>query len=278
MLRSVLVALDGSPYTEAVTALARDWAARYGARLVGVGVLDEPSIHGREAVPLGGGAYKQARDEARMADAHQRVLALLRDFRERTDSAGGGGVQTIEDVGDPAEQIVREAQRCDVVILGRETFFHFETQDRPDAVLADVLRTSPRPVVIVPRDVLAGEGVLVAYGGGREAARTLQTFQLLGLASGGDLEVVTINRDGALAEAIANRAGDFLAAHGTAHRLHAIASPRAPAEVLLELVRARRPRLLVMGAHAHHPLRDLFATSVTRGVLGGCPVPLFIGA
>jgi len=34
----------------------------------------------------------------------------------------------------------------------------------------------------------------------------------------------------------------------------------------------------VMGAHGHHPLRDLFATSVTRAVLAGCPVPAFIGA
>ena len=47
MLRSALVALDGSLYTEAVTALALDSASRSGARLVGLGVLDEPSIHGR---------------------------------------------------------------------------------------------------------------------------------------------------------------------------------------------------------------------------------------
>jgi nucleotide-binding universal stress UspA family protein len=33
-----------------------------------------------------------------------------------------------------------------------------------------------------------------------------------------------------------------------------------------------------MGAHRGHPLRDLFATSVTREVLGSCPVPIFVGA
>jgi len=47
---------------------------------------------------------------------------------------------------------------------------------------------------------------------------------------------------------------------------------------LLEEVRRRRPRLLVMGAHGHQPLRDLFATSVTRAVLRECPVSTFIGA
>ena len=36
--------------------------------------------------------------------------------------------------------------------------------------------------------------------------------------------------------------------------------------------------VLVIGAHAHHPLRDLFASSVTRAVLAACPVPAFVGA
>jgi nucleotide-binding universal stress UspA family protein len=101
---------------------------------------------------------------------------------------------------------------------------------------------------------------------------------LLGLAAGESLEIVSIHRDGAEAEAVAHLAGDFLTAHGAPHRLHAIASDRAPAEIVLEEVRHARPRLLVMGAHGHHPLRELFATSVTRAVLRACPVPVFVGA
>jgi nucleotide-binding universal stress UspA family protein len=277
MLKSVLVALDGSAYSETATLLALDWAARFGARLLGVGVLDQPSIIGREAVPLGAGAYKKARDEARMADAHRRVVDLLADFRARGLSAGVT-TDVVEDVGDPSERILREAQRCDLVILGRETHFHFETQDRPDETLAQILRGSPRPVVVVPRELPEARGIVVAYGGGREAARTLQTFELLGLADGEEIDVVTVHRDGAEAEATAHLAGDFLTAQGARHGLHPITSAASPAQVILEEVRHRRPRLLVIGAHGHHPLRDLFGTSVTRAVLGACPVPVFVGA
>jgi len=277
MLRSALVALDGSAYSETATALAIDWARRYGARLLGLGVLDAPSIQGAEPVPLGAGAYKQARDEARLADAHRRVVDFLTDFYARSRAAGIA-VEVLEDIGDPAVRILREAHRCDVVILARETHFHFQTQEQPDDTLAQVLRGSPRPVVTVPRELAAGHGVVVAYGGGREAGRTLQTFQLLGLAAGEAIEVVAIHRDGAEAEALTHLAGEYLTAHGTPHRLHAIVSTAPPAEVLLEEVRRARPRLLVMGAHGHHPLRDLFGTSVTRAVLRACPVPTFIGA
>jgi len=277
MFRSVLVALDGSAYSQIAADLAIDWAGRYGAHLLGLGILDAPTIERAEPVPLGAGAYKKARDEARLADAHRRVADFLADFRARGQAAGVA-VEVLEDIGDPAARILREAQRCDVVILGRETHFHCETQERPDETLAQVLRGSPRPVVVVPRSVPEGQGVLLAYGGGREGARTLQTFQLLKLAAGEAIEVVTIHRDGAEAEALVNLAGEYLAAQGAPHRLHPIVSVAPPADVLLERVRFARPRLLVMGAQGHHPLRDLFGTSVTRAVMRACPAPVFIGA
>jgi len=277
VLRSILVALDGSPWSEAATTLALDWADRFDARVLGLGVLDEPTIQRGEPVPMGAYEYKKHRDERRLEDAHRRVLAFLDDFRARAAAAGLTAI-ALEDIGDPAERILREAHRCDVVVLGRETHFHFETQDRADATLAQVIRMSPRPIVVVPRSLPEGGGVVVAYGGGREAARTLQTFQLLGLAAGQDVAIVTVHRDGAQAEAIANLAGEFLAAHGTPHQRCPIASDDSPAEVLLGELGRRRPGLLVMGAHAHHPLRDLFATSVTRAVLAECTIPTFVGA
>jgi hypothetical protein len=45
----------------------------------------------------------------------------------------------VEDVGTPHVQIIREAQSCDAVILGRETNFEFETTDRSDHTLSRVL-------------------------------------------------------------------------------------------------------------------------------------------
>jgi hypothetical protein len=146
------------------------------------------------------------------------VLGFLEDFRSRS-AVARLTVTVLEDIGDPAERILREGQRCDVVVLGRETHFRFETQDRPDATLAQVIRTSPRPVVVVSRKLPDGGGIMVAYGGGRAAARTLQTFESLGIAAGQDVAVVTVHRDRAEAEAVAALAGDFLTAHGTPHQL-----------------------------------------------------------
>jgi len=277
MLSSILVALDGSPCSFAATTLALDWRRRFNARLLGLGIVNDVGIRRPEPVPLGAGAYKKARDEARLADAHQRVAGILADFRTRT-MAAEARAEILEEVGDPAERILWEAQRVDVVMLGRETHFNFETSENRDATLAQVVRSSPRPMVVVPKTLPEGSGILVAYGGGREAARTLQLFVLLGLAAGDTLDVLTIHRETVEARMIARAAGDFLAARGVPHRIHTVASSAGAADVLLEEIASRKPRLVVLGAHRDHPLRDLFATSVTRAVLRACPVPIFVGA
>src|SRR5262249_5447820 len=209
MLSSILVALDGSPCSFAATTLALDWRRRFNARLLGLGIVNDVGIRRPEPVPLGAGAYKKARDEARLADAHQRVAGILADFRARA-TAAGARAEIVEEIGDPAERILWEAQRADVVMLGRETQFKFETPEHRGGTPAQVVRSSPRPMVVVPKTLSGGSGILVAYGGGREAARTLQLFALLRLADGDTLDVLTIHRETAEARMIARAAGDFL--------------------------------------------------------------------
>src|SRR5215471_9274567 len=277
MLRSILVALDESPWSESATALGLEWASRFGARLVGLGIVDTQSIMGPEFVSVGATDFKRRRDEARVADAEKRVARVLDKFRDRCATARiPAGI--LKDTGDSAESILRNAHRCDLVLLGRETYFHFETQDEPDETLGQVLRRSPRPTVVVPRELPAGNGVIVAYGGGREVARTLQTFQLLGLAGGETTHLITIQRGEGQNEGVVNLAAEFLKSHNTPHQLHVVQTDLGPAQALLEQVRNLQPRLLVMGAHGHHPVRNLFATSVTRAVLRDCPVPVLVGA
>ncbi len=277
MIRRALVAMDGSAHGMSAATLALEWASRFGAELVGLGILDKPSITKPEPVSFGGTAFKRQRDDIRLADAHRRVLELLGEFQRRCEAAGVR-YTVVEDIGAPHEQIVSEAFGCDVVVLGRETHFQFETQDRPDPTGSKVLRESPRPVVVVPREPAAGQGVLVAYGSGREVARTLQTFALLGVAADEPVHLLGIDHDRARAEARLELAGRFLVAHGVPAVPEPVVSREAPAEIILDHIRRQRPRLVVMGAHGHHPVRDLFLTSVTRAVLKETLVPVFVGA
>ncbi|MCS7016807.1 MAG: universal stress protein [Gemmatales bacterium] len=275
MLRVILVGLDGSQYSCAATELALQWAKRFGARILALGIVDEPTIRRPEPVPLGAGYYKQHLQETRLREAQERVAEFLRRCHEVCDKEHVE-CKEITDVGQPWEQIVLEAQRCDVVILGKETYFHFETQDEPCDTLYRVLRNSPRPVVAVPEKIPEGETALVAYDGSLQAAQALQLFALLGLSEQSRVMVCSVSHDGQLAKRWADTAAEFLSYHDVRAQVHPITSSSAPAQVILEEARKHRAKLLVMGAYGQPILKEFFLGSVTQKVLRDTDIPLFL--
>jgi nucleotide-binding universal stress UspA family protein len=275
MLRSVLVGVDGSEYSTAAMELGIQWAQRSGAVLVGLGIIDAPTISKPEPVPLGGSVYKVHRDVSLFADASHKVGQFLEHCARRCAEAEVA-CQILQDTGLPAEHILLEAQRYDLILLGQHTFFHFETQQQSDETLQVVLKQSPRPVVAVPAALPAGEVVVVAYDGSLHAARTLQMLQVLGLEGSQEVHVVCVDPDQERADHCVERAVAFLHSHHKVAQAYACATEAAPADVLLEHVHQVQASLLVMGAYGQSTLREFFGGSVTRTMLRDSPVPLFL--
>jgi nucleotide-binding universal stress UspA family protein len=275
MLKSILIGLDGSDYSAAALDLAIRWARQSDALLVGLGVIDEPTIRGPEPVPLGGVYYKRHRDDVRMHEARVRVEQFLERFALRCTEAGVPS-KLLEDVGLPWEQILVESQRYDLVLLGQRTYFHFETQEAPCETLKKVLKNSPRPVVTVPEKLGSDGPVVVAYDGSLQAARALQAFQASGLYGQKEAHVITVADDHVEAARHADRAAEFLRFHDVPARVHALASTERPARILLERAHSLGAGLLVMGAYGQPVLREFFLGSVTRTLLKESPVPLFL--
>src|SRR5215813_14422887 len=88
MLRSILVGLDGSAYSAAAVELGIQWAQRSGAVLVGLGIIDAPTICKPQPVPLGGSAYKVHRDATLLVNAGHTVTQLLKRATLRCAWAG----------------------------------------------------------------------------------------------------------------------------------------------------------------------------------------------
>jgi nucleotide-binding universal stress UspA family protein len=274
-VRTILVGLDGSPESEAAVALSLRWARETGARLVGLGIVDEPTIRRPEPVPMGAGHYKHEKDERLLEDAQRRVEEFLRDFATR---CGGEDVpcELVEKVGLPHEQIVLAAQSCDLIVLPRRSHFHFETEHGADDTVQRVLKQSARPVVVVPPR-LAGSGpVVVAYDGGVHAARALQAFQALGLESDAEVLVLSVHEDPAEAAERAERAIAFLASHGIPALRAVVAAPAPVAPAILRAVEEADARLLVAGMRDRRRLTELFSGSTTQALLRGAQVPLFL--
>jgi nucleotide-binding universal stress UspA family protein len=275
MLRTILAALDGSPCSETAVEWGIRWAKRFDALLVGIGVVDEPEICAPQMAPVGGFAFKEHRDKVVMNRARREIEGILESFALRCAGAGVSA-KVLEDEGDPYTQILREAQRYDLILMGQETHFHFATTNRPCDTLRKVLKDMPRPVVMVPKALPEGNGIVVAYDGSLLATRALQVFASMAPNGPGTIHVVTIGKEHDEAITHAERAMDFLHNQEIKAVRHVLASSRVPAEVLAEQARLLGAGLIVMGAYGKPFLREFFLGSVTRTLLERSEVPLFL--
>ena len=282
MLRSILVGLDGSQYSKSAIDVGIYLARKTGALLVGLGVVDEPTIREAEPRLLGGGVpyAEPVLYRERIANARREVEQFLGQFSQRCAEAGVP-FKVLEDVGVPHEQIESEAQRYDLILLGQQTRFHFETQEGYDDTVRRVLKNSPRPVIAVPANLQMnpddpGHTVLVAYDGSLQSARSLHAFRTSGIAGIVPMIVATVHPERIRAAQIAERAIDYLRFHEIKAEAMAVGSSASPAQVLLDTAQKHKSALIVMGGYGQPVLREFFLGSVTRSLLAQSPVPLFL--
>jgi nucleotide-binding universal stress UspA family protein len=275
MLKSILVGLDGSAYSTTAMELGIQWAKRFDALLVGIGVIDEVTISGYDFIRLGSSRYPKNWDVNLVADARRKVEQFLERFALRC-AEEQVACKVLEDVGFPEEQIILESQRFDVVLLGRKTYFNFQTQEGFDDTLQKVAKRCPRPVVTVPENLRGGGPVIVAYDGSLQAARTLQAFEATGLGQDCEVHVLCVDVDFKEAARHANRGAEFLRFHDVKATAQPMASEELAAKVILEEVRKCDPRLLVMGAYGQRGWREFLFGSVTSILLRSSPVPVFL--
>jgi len=275
MAKSILIGLDGTASSARAVQLGVQWAQQCDALLVGLVVVDEASLRAAETVPLGAGSYKRHRDDCLVATARREVEQYLEHFALKCADARVA-CKLLEDTGSPRDEISREAQRYDLIMLGHRLQFQFATDYEEYHSLRMVLQTSPRPVVVVPDEPSQGKNVIVAYDGSSQAARALQAFLAADLPGFDQIHVICAASDRVEAARRGDRAVEFLRLHNLASQLHAIESTAAPASILAEQAVALHAGLIVMGAYGQSILKELVFGSTTRTLLKSSPVPLFL--
>ena len=106
MLRSILIGLDGSDYSRSAIEVGISLARKTGALLVGLGVVDEPTIREVEPSLIGSGVpyAEPVLYRERIANARREVETFLEQFRLRCTQAGVA-CKVLEEVGRPHERI-----------------------------------------------------------------------------------------------------------------------------------------------------------------------------
>jgi nucleotide-binding universal stress UspA family protein len=268
-IRKILVPFHVPDAAETSLKAAIAIATRCKAQIDVLHIRQRPNIPASGYYPVG----------VVMLDEHLSELQAALDadakrLKEVFDRVAGAGVATREDAAPAAFwrdrqgvlpfDISAAARVADLIVFGRAG----DDIAFPDAnIIEEAIFQSARPVLIAPTGKLdrAPARVLVAWNGGREAARAL----IAALALLKEADAVKVVSIGALA-------GDLEGPESAAAllRLHGVKAnaerrtPVGPAEDdLLEAAREMNAELIVMGAYSHSRWRELVLGGFTRKLL-----------
>jgi nucleotide-binding universal stress UspA family protein len=275
-IKDILVQVDGAKSAPARYAAAIETAQFYSAHLTGLCLAVEPPVPATVLGMVPPEAIASQREAVR-----EQAETAMADFRlavERTGVHGEGRIVQVLDF-DAVDVFVQHARHSDLVILGQQDPIDFLPLG-PDFA-TDVVMGCGRPAIIFPfigAPPVLGQRVLVAWDGGREAARAINDALPI-LKRAHAVTVLSVNPE-VTSDDKRDAGADIslhLARHGvkvTAARTLARETPVG--DVILADIADNSIDLLVMGAYGHSRLREWALGGVTRHILAHMTVPVFL--
>ena len=272
-VKNILVHVDERPAAGARLDLALSLAERDRAHLAAVHVYGTELLRGSAGARLPHALLEEFRQAAALRAAA--TEALYRPILTAADTTTEW--RTVESLYPDA--VTRHARYADLAIVGQDD------PDNPlpmDGVAETVVMGSGRPVLVVPyagRFPTVGREVLVAWDGGREAARAVNDALPL-LQPNARVTVLSLDPDRTAAGAT-GYPGQDIATHLARHGIQVEAAYYDSGDLsvgdwLLSRAADLGADMIVMGAYGHARLRELVLGGVTRHMLQHMTVPVLM--
>ncbi len=278
MIKSILVAADGSAHARAARELALSLASAFEARVTGVHVVDVRLL---EQPPFVVGAYP-----VETIAPSQLPIEMLEGFRANADkimsdfrdaaSAAGTEVEFRIEEGVPAETIADVAESYDLLILGKRGAHARYSDDLVGSTADQVVRKSGTPVLLVDGETPTLQRLLVFYDGSAPANNALKLAAEMASTLGGGLglRILTVARDLDEAAKTQQDAREYLSAYELEADFR-VAEGEFVFEALEDL-ETEPSNLAVLGKHGHSFLHDLILGGTTEQLMRQARIALLL--
>jgi len=105
----VLVGIDGSPASEAATAIAFEEASRRGVGLMALHAWTDPRVSGSK------GTVQDSKWDAQLSEEEETLAERLAGWHERYPDVG---VRRRIEIGDPARWLIQASERAQLIVVG----------------------------------------------------------------------------------------------------------------------------------------------------------------
>ncbi|MEL6681775.1 MAG: universal stress protein [Pseudomonadota bacterium] len=272
-IRNILVAYNGLPSSDAALQGAIAMQKQYDAHLTGLFAYGDSNL----ATRIQPWMPQKVRDA--LLETDDQSNQMIRDkFRESCTEISEAKRHWIENKGPVHRTLAAYARLYDITVLGMHedaAYGQEHLEIHPERVTLE----SGRPVISFPAGQSAGLGgqhVVIAWDGGRAAARALaDALQILDPSN--TIEIVSVGRV-PFAQTLPDfDVTQFFDRHGLSVKLTSLArDARTIAETLLDHCETVRAGLMVMGAYQHSPLREGLIGGVTQDIAARAKIPIFM--
>ena len=276
MIKSILVALDGSQHADAALQFSLWLAERLRATVIGLHVIDIVSIEGSFFHDVSGSlGFEPYLDfAAKMREVLQeRGRVLLDGFTQRC-AERHVPCDTVLPMGIIANEICDQARTADLVVVGHRGVNEQFSTGLLGATTESVARKSPKPVLVSPMRFKELQRPLLAYDGSQRASAAMHAAAELASALGLPLTVVHVPRNGADGEKVLDEARRYLQAYDL--KLTFQLGRGAPHQAIVDLIGDGSHDLLFIGAYGHSRIIEMVLGSTTEYVLRNSPCPVFL--
>jgi nucleotide-binding universal stress UspA family protein len=276
MIKSILIATDGSANSMVATQYGCSLAKLFQAGVCGLNVVDIRALEGPLMSDISGSMgfepYQNYLPKFEQI-LQERADGILDDFKAQCAEQGiTAEVKRLS--GIVPNVIAEEAKRVDLVVIAQHGEHAQWSSGLLGSTAESLIRKSPRPVLIAPQQYRDIRKVLIAYDGSNEATRALktacETFANLSCA----LHVVYVTDDDSRADDLAAEVRDYVSHYHIDLALIRLTG-NAPKEILQHAIRYDFD-LIVMGAFGHGRLHDLILGGTTTYMVRETTIPVML--
>lgn len=277
MFKRILLPLDGSVYCEVAMKRACEIALAHGAEITGLVVLNTPELLDEERLPFNAQLLSLQRKGyfMRKAQEQSHIDGILQRFRNCCE---GHDVRHREASlqGMPAQCILEESVYYDLIVMGMETYFHLDPEEKGDSMEL-VLDQTVVPIFAVTNDpeIEPLRHVLIAFNGSFHSARALREFAEFSEPYSLQITLLMADKHEEHAEHCLHEALVYLEANGI-REVNQIYTDK-------EIIKAidedylHQVDLVVAGMHSKNIFKNFFVGSLVKHMIKVGKVPLFLG-
>ncbi len=276
MFKNILLAVDGSTYTDSVLSHGIELAGRFSSHLSLLTVADVRIFEWASAVGSDGfisivpsSSYQEA-SRSLLEEKCDKILAKSSALLKQS----GIPFSAHKSIGAPVDVILEHSQTADMLILGqRGEFAHWDAKTL-GATVEEVSRMVRKPVLAVRQEFAPIRDILVGYDGSDHANRALQYAAHLAEAAGGKVGVLCVSEDNELANHYLGIASTYLGNYKVTAETFILTG--RPDEALVKHAAQKQYSLIAIGAYGHSLIRETLLGSTTDRILRQAETPLLL--